>query len=147
MEQEKVTINMSVVDLGKVDYLVEQGFYTNRSEFVRSAVRSQLKQHDAIVSDESLRGKMVSLSTESTELRNVWAIGIFLLDEALVKRHLESGTKLGIFVVGALVVHRSITLEALQKVLASAKVYGSISGDPEVVRYIRETKDSRDNTP
>ncbi|MBT9134388.1 MAG: hypothetical protein DDT37_00246 [Firmicutes bacterium] len=138
MEQEKVTFNLSVVDLGKMDYLVEHAFYANRSEFVRTAVRNQLKQHDPIVSDESLRGKMVSLSTESPEVRNIWAIGVFKLDAALLKRHLQTGTKLGIFVVGGLIVDRSITLETLKEVLATAKVYGSITGQPEVVRYLKE---------
>ena len=138
MEQEKVTINLSVVDLGKMDYLVEQGFYSNRSEFVRSAVRNQLKTHDPIVSDESLRGKMVSLSTDSADVRHIWAIGIFKLDAALVKRHLQSGVKLGIFVVGALVVDKDIDLASLKGALATVKVYGSITGQPEVVRFLKE---------
>lgn len=137
MEQEKITINLSVVDLGKMDYLVEQGFYANRSEFVRSAVRSQLKSHDPVVSDESLRGRMVSLSTESPEVRSIWAIGMFKLDYALVKRHLQSGTRLGIFVVGALVVDKAITLELLKPVIDTVKVYGTITGHPDVVRYLK----------
>ncbi|MBS3985026.1 MAG: hypothetical protein KGZ66_05435 [Selenomonadales bacterium] len=138
MEQEKITINLSVVDLGKVDYLVEQGFYANRSEFVRSAVRNQLKTHDPIVSDESLRGKMVSLSTDSADVRHVWAIGIFKLDAALVKRHLQSGVKLSVFVVGALVIDKSVTLDNVRDVMGTVKVYGSITGQPEVVRFLKE---------
>lgn len=138
MEQEKITVNLSVVDLGKVDYLVEQGFYSNRSEFVRSAVRNQLKTHDPIVSDESLRGKMVSLSTDSADVRHVWAIGIFKLDAALVKRHVQSGVKLGILVVGALVVDKSITIADLRDVIATTKVYGTITGHPDVVHFLKE---------
>ena len=36
---EKLTINISVVDLGKIDYLVEQGFYGNRTDFLRTAIK------------------------------------------------------------------------------------------------------------
>lgn len=138
MEQEKITVNLSVVDLGKVDYLVEQGFYFNRSEFVRSAVRNQLKTHYPIVSDESLRGTMVSLSAGSPDVRHIWAIGIFKLDAALVKRHVQSGVKLGIFVVGALVIDKSITVADVREIMATFKVYGTITGQPDVVRFLKE---------
>ena len=44
-ETEKITINLSVVDLGQVDLLVEQGFYSSRSDLIRTAIRSQLNVH------------------------------------------------------------------------------------------------------
>ncbi|KAF0193664.1 MAG: hypothetical protein FD169_2368 [Bacillota bacterium] len=138
IEQEKVTLNLSIVDLGKMDYLVEQGFYSNRSEFMRTAIRNQLKVHDPIVSDESLRGKMVSVTTETPDVRNIWAIGVFKLDKALVERQLRSATKLSIFVVGALVVDREITLSMMREVVSTAKIYGSISGHPDVVKFMKE---------
>jgi len=138
VEQEKVTLNLSIVDLGKMDYLVEQGFYSNRSEFMRTAIRQQLKAHDPVVSDESLRGKMLSISTETPEVRSVWAIGVFKLDKALVIKHLASETKLGIFVVGALIVDRDITLEMIKEAVVSAKIYGSVSGQGDVVKFLKE---------
>ena len=52
--QEKITINLNAVDLAKVDYLAEQGFYSSRSDFIRTAIRNQLREHEAIVSDEAL---------------------------------------------------------------------------------------------
>ena len=138
VEQEKVTLNLSIVDLGKMDYLVEQGFYSNRSEFMRAAIRHQLKAHDPVVSDESLRGKMLSISTETPEVRHVWAIGVFKLDKALIAKHLASGTKLGIFVVGALIVDKDITLEMIKEAVVSAKIYGSVSGHVEVAKFLKE---------
>jgi len=138
VEQEKVTLNLSIVDLGKMDYLVEQGFYSNRSEFMRTAIRNQLREHDPVVSDESLRGKMLSVSTETPEVRSVWAIGVFKLDKALVARHATAATKLSIFVVGALIVDKDTTLEMLKEAVVSAKIYGSISGPPDVVKYLKE---------
>ena len=45
-ETQKITINMSVVDLGKADVLVNEGFYQNRTDFLRGAICSQLDRHD-----------------------------------------------------------------------------------------------------
>jgi Arc/MetJ-type ribon-helix-helix transcriptional regulator len=44
-DTEKIPINMSAVDLGKVDLLVQEGLYSNRTDFIRTAIRSQLDKH------------------------------------------------------------------------------------------------------
>jgi len=46
---EKITINLGVVDLGQIDLLVQEGFYTNRTDFVRTAIRNQLSTHADVV--------------------------------------------------------------------------------------------------
>jgi len=58
-ESEKITINMNVVDLGKVDLLVDQGFYSNRTDFIRTAIRSQLETHAEEVKDIVVRKSFV----------------------------------------------------------------------------------------
>ena len=63
-ETEKITINLSVVDLGKIDLLVEEGFYSNRTDLIRTAVRNQLERHateveKAIVQKDYAVGIMV----------------------------------------------------------------------------------------
>ena len=45
VETEKITINTNVVDLGKIDLLVSQGFYSNRTDFIRTGIRNQLTTH------------------------------------------------------------------------------------------------------
>ena len=48
-ELEKITINLGVVDLGQIDLLVQEGFYTNRTDFIRTAIRNQISAHaDAV---------------------------------------------------------------------------------------------------
>ena len=42
---EKITINLGPVDLGQIDLLVQEGFYSNRTDFIRTAVRNQLAVH------------------------------------------------------------------------------------------------------
>ncbi|GAC1345627.1 MAG: CopG family transcriptional regulator [Ktedonobacteraceae bacterium] len=46
---EKITINLGFVDLGQIDLLVQEGFYTNRTDFVRTAIRNQLTTHADVV--------------------------------------------------------------------------------------------------
>ncbi|WP_207793773.1 hypothetical protein, partial [Polymorphobacter multimanifer] len=48
-DSEKITINLGFVDLGHVDMLVREGFYGNRSDFIRTAIRNQLARHDPVL--------------------------------------------------------------------------------------------------
>ncbi|MGZ9079202.1 MAG: hypothetical protein ACXW2A_12800, partial [Burkholderiales bacterium] len=45
VESEKVTINLGLIDLGQIDLLVREGFYSNRTDFIRTAIRNQLAAH------------------------------------------------------------------------------------------------------
>src|SRR4051812_28321660 len=54
-ESEKLTINLGFVDLGHIDLLVQEGFYSNRSDFIRTAIRSRLSGHDAAVKSSIVR--------------------------------------------------------------------------------------------
>ncbi len=57
-ETEKVTINLGYVDLGRIDLLVQEGFYANRSDFIRSAIRGQLASHSEAVTQSIARHTM-----------------------------------------------------------------------------------------
>ena len=48
-ESEKITINLGYVDLGQVDLMVQEGFYSNRTDFIRTAIRNQLDRHAEVV--------------------------------------------------------------------------------------------------
>ena len=52
-DTEKITINLGFVDLGHIDLLVQEGFYSNRTDFIRTAIRSQTGRHDDVVRQES----------------------------------------------------------------------------------------------
>jgi len=54
-ESEKLTINLGFVDLGRVDLLVRDGFYSNRSDFIRTAIRNQLSVHGEAVQKAIVR--------------------------------------------------------------------------------------------
>jgi Arc/MetJ-type ribon-helix-helix transcriptional regulator len=48
-ESEKITVNLGFVDLGQIDLLVQDGFYSNRTDFIRTAIRNQLDRHGEVV--------------------------------------------------------------------------------------------------
>jgi Arc/MetJ-type ribon-helix-helix transcriptional regulator len=59
-ELEKITINMGPVDLGQIDLLVREGFYQNRTDFIRTAIRNQLNTYAEAVKQTVVRKEMVA---------------------------------------------------------------------------------------
>src|SRR6185369_2692697 len=66
---EKITINLGLVDLGQIDLLVQEGFYANRTDFIRSAIRAQLAVRAAAVEQSVARRTLVFGSAQLEELR------------------------------------------------------------------------------
>src|SRR3954464_12281390 len=58
-ESEKITINLGFVDLGQIDLLVEEGFYSNRTDFIRTAIRNQVLAHGDVLKNSVARRSMV----------------------------------------------------------------------------------------
>ncbi len=58
-ETEKITINLGVIDLGQIDLLVQEGFYSNRTDFIRTAIRNQLATHAEVVKQTVARKTLV----------------------------------------------------------------------------------------
>src|SRR3569832_1968206 len=54
-DTEKITINLGYVDLGHVDQMVQEGFYSNRTDFIRTAIRNQLERHADVVKQSTAR--------------------------------------------------------------------------------------------
>ncbi len=109
-DTEKITINMSVVDLGKVDLLVEEGFYSNRTDFIRTAIRNQLNQHDNEVKQSVVRKSM--------------AIGAVNYGRKDLERALAAGEKVAASVVGLLVIEEDVSPELAKATIESVKVLG-----------------------
>ncbi len=89
-ETEKITVNIGMVDLGRVDLLVQEGFYASRADFIRTAVRNQLERQKSAVDSISSRKSMVigtlgynrselEKKRENNEMINVKVIGLFIL--------------------------------------------------------------------
>ena len=59
VETEKITLNLGPVDLGQIDLLVQEGFYSNRTDFIRTAIRNQLTTHAEVVKQTIARKTLV----------------------------------------------------------------------------------------
>jgi Arc/MetJ-type ribon-helix-helix transcriptional regulator len=109
-EAEKITINMNVVDLGKVDLLVEEGFYSNRTDFIRTAIRNQLARHDDDVRHSVTRRALL--------------IGVLYYDRGELLEVKAAGGMLAISAVGMLSLGKDVSPELARQTIQSIKVVG-----------------------
>lgn len=109
-DTEKITINMSAVDLGKMDLLVQEGLYSNRTDFIRTAIRSQLEKHN--------------LEIQQSVTRHSYVIGILTYDKADLERRKSNGEKVKITVVGLLHLANDVPPALAAEVIESVQVRG-----------------------
>ncbi|WP_448336415.1 CopG family transcriptional regulator [Bellilinea sp.] len=111
-EPEKVTINLSVVDLGQIDVLVEEGYYSSRTDFLRTAARAQLeKQSEALNQIVRRRGL---------------TIGVVHLNRAELEEHFQKGESLDVRVVGMLAIDAEVPPQLAGAVIRNLQVYGVV---------------------
>lgn len=73
IESEKITLNLGPVDLGQIDLLVQEGFYSTRTDFMRTAIRNQLQTHHDVVKQAVAR-KMLVLGLQHFTRRDLEAV-------------------------------------------------------------------------
>jgi metal-responsive CopG/Arc/MetJ family transcriptional regulator len=117
-DTEKITINLSVVDLGQVDLLVEQGLYSSRSDLIRTAIRNQLSTHSDVV--------------QQAVVRKTLAVGVLLYNHKDLEAVLAKGEMLDIRIVGMVILAKSITPELARQAIRSIQVYGALRASPAV---------------
>ncbi len=117
-DSEKITINMSVVDLGKVDLLVEEGFYSNRTDFIRTSIRNQLDRH----SDE----------VKQSVTRKTMAVGVVSYGRKSLEARQAAGEKVSAWVVGSLTIEDDVSAELALETIESIKVYGVLKASDKV---------------
>lgn len=117
-DTEKITINMSAVDLGKVDLLVQEGLYSNRTDFIRTAIRNLLDKHN--------------LEIQQSVTRHSYGIGVFGYSRKDFERLKERGDKIKFNVVGMLTLAADIPAELAAEVVESVQVRGIFAASDEV---------------
>ena len=110
-ETEKLTINLGVVDLGQIDLLVREGFYSNRTDLIRTAIRNQLATH--------------SEEVRQTVARRTLVLGLQDFSREDLKRARDSGEKLHIHVVGLARIAPDVTPELARAAIGSVDVLGA----------------------
>jgi Arc/MetJ-type ribon-helix-helix transcriptional regulator len=117
-ETEKLTINLGVVDLGQVDLLVQEGFYSNRTDLIRTAIRNQLSAHaDAV---------------KQTVARRTLLLGLQHFSRADLERALAAGQMLQIQVVGLARIADDVTPKLARATIESVVVLGAFHASAAV---------------
>ena len=117
-ESEKITINLGFVDLGQIDLLVEDGFYSNRTDFIRTAIRNQLSTHGEVLKKSVARREMV--------------LGLQRYSRRDLEKVLASGEQLQIQVLGLATIDEDVTPQLARQAIASIVVLGALRASPAV---------------
>ena len=117
-DTEKVTINLGLVDLGQIDLLVQEGFYSNRTDLIRTAVRNQLTSHAEVIRQTVARKSLV--------------LGLQHFSRADLEAAQAAGQTLQIQVLGLATIAPDVTPELALATIASISVLGALHASPAV---------------
>ena len=123
-DSEKLTINLGYVDLGRIELLVQEGFYTNRSDFIRSAIRKQLDLHGDII--------------VSTIQRHTFNLGLRDYARPELEASLAVGEMLHIKVVGLVRISDDVSPELARATIGSITVLGGLQATTEVKKILAD---------
>src|SRR5690242_18219166 len=115
---EKITINLGLIDLGQIDLLVQEGFYSNRTDLIRTAIRNQLAAHGDAVRQTVARRTLV-LGLQHFSRRDLEAVR-------------KSRTKLRIQVLGLVHLADDVTPALARETIESITVLGALHASPAV---------------
>jgi Arc/MetJ-type ribon-helix-helix transcriptional regulator len=117
-DSEKITINLGYVDLGHIDLLVQEGFYSNRTDFIRTAIRNQIERHADVVRQAVTR-KSVDLGLRHFSREDLEAVR-------------DAGQVLDIRVLGLATIAPDVTPELARAAIASLTVLGALHASAAV---------------
>jgi len=117
-QTEKITINLGFVDLGQIDLLVQECFYSNRTDFIRTAIRKQLAEHAEVV--------------KQTVARKTLVLGLQHYTRQDLEAVLSAGEMLDIQVLGVASIAEDVTPQLAVSVINSINVFGVLQTSSEV---------------
>ncbi len=118
VESEKITINLGVVDLGQIDLLVQEGFYSNRTDLIRTAIRNQLTVHTDVLKESVARRTLV-LGLQDYSRRDLEAAR-------------DAGQRLRIQALGLVRIAADVSPELASETIESIAVLGVLQASPSV---------------
>ncbi|WP_299960985.1 CopG family transcriptional regulator [uncultured Roseobacter sp.] len=121
-DNEKITINLGFVDLGRIDLLVQEGFYSNRSDLIRTAIRNQLERHGEVVS-KSLERHTMELGLRDYTVSDLEALR-------------DAGEILHVKVVGLARIEPDVTPELALQTIGSITVLGALQASAEIKKAL-----------
>jgi Arc/MetJ-type ribon-helix-helix transcriptional regulator len=117
-DTEKITINLGPIDLGQIDLLVQEGFYSNRTDFIRTAIRNQLAQHAEAV--------------RHTVARRTLVLGVQHFGRQDLETARAAGNKLRISVLGLATIADDVPPDLALATIESITVLGALRASPAV---------------
>ena len=117
-DAEKITVNLGFVDLGQIDLLVKESFYSNRTDFIRTAIRQQLMHHGDAV--------------RQAVARNTFTLGLKSYSRAELEALQAAGEKLHIRGLGLTSIAADVSPELARATIESLVVLGALNASPEV---------------
>lgn len=123
-DSEKITLNVGFVDLGRMDLLVRDGFYSNRTDLMRTAIRTLLDRHDEAVKRSAQRSAL--------------DIGIRRFGRAELEAARDAGSPLHIRVLGLAVIAPDVDVSLAVAAVASVEVLGTLQADASVKAALRD---------
>jgi Arc/MetJ-type ribon-helix-helix transcriptional regulator len=117
-DSEKITINLGLIDLGQIDLLVNEGFYSNRTDLIRTAIRNQLNTHADVVKQTVARKSLV--------------LGMHHYSKADLEAALQAGERLQIQVLGMASISTDVTAELALATIESIFVLGTLHASSAV---------------
>jgi Arc/MetJ-type ribon-helix-helix transcriptional regulator len=117
-DSEKITINLGYVDLGHIDLMVEEGFYSNRTDFIRTAIRNQLERHADVVKQSTARKSL--------------DLGLRYYSREDLEAARRAGEMLHIHVLGLARIAPDVTPELARATIASVAVLGALHASAAV---------------
>jgi Arc/MetJ-type ribon-helix-helix transcriptional regulator len=123
-ETEKITINLSAVDLGKIDLLVQEGLYSNRTDFTRTAIRNLIDKHN--------------LEIQQSVTRHSYLIGALTYDKSDFEKRKVKGEKIKMTVVGVLHLANDISPDLAREVVESIQVRGIFHASEAVKKALSD---------
>ena len=117
-QDEKITINLGCVDLGQIDLLVQEGFYANRTDLIRTAIRNQLSVHGD--------------SVRQAAARKTLSLGVLQVTKADLQALKAAGETLDIRVLGLATIDPAVTPELALATISSLTVLGALHASPAV---------------
>ena len=115
---EKITINLGVIDLGQIDLLVQEGFYSNRTDLIRTAIRNQLSTHAEVVRE--------------TVARKTFVLGLQHYSRLDLEAVQAAGEKLQIQVLGLASIADDVSPELARATIDSIVVLGALHASAAV---------------
>jgi|WetSurMetagenome_2_1015567.scaffolds.fasta_scaffold278182_2 Arc/MetJ-type ribon-helix-helix transcriptional regulator len=132
-ETEKITINMNPVDLGKIDLLVARGYFSNRTDFIKNAIRDLLEKHDE---DFKMAVRDMQRTQEETapgiKNPNTWGMGVMVELRKDLEKLQQAGQMKDVFVIGLWIVPNDISPELARATLRNITVFGPIRASQSV---------------